>query len=176
MRFEPTALPGVVVIEAEPRGDARGFFARLYDPTAFALAGIRFAPTQINLSRNKAALTLRGMHFQRPPYAEAKLVRVTRGRAHDVVVDLRPDSPAYRRWIAVELDAISARALFVPQGCAHGFLTLTPATDLLYQMGQDHVPGHAAGLRWNDPGIGIVWPGEPAILSEADRNWPDFAG
>lgn len=173
MRFVPTALPGVVVIEPEPRRDERGFFARLYDPGAFADAGIDFTPTQINLSRNDAALTLRGLHFQHPPFAEAKLVRVTQGRVYDVIVDLRRDSPAFRRWIGLELDADKARAVFVPEGCAHGFLTLTPATDLLYQMGRDHVPGHAAGLRWNDPALAIAWPAQPAVIARADLNWPD---
>lgn len=172
MRFVATDLPGVVIVETEPWRDDRGFFARLYDPKTFAAAGLGFSPTQINLSRNDAALTLRGMHFQRPPFAEAKLVRVTRGKIYDVVVDLRPESPGYRRWTGLELDADGARALFVPEGCAHGFLTLEPRTDVLYQMGRDHVPGHAAGLRWDDPAIGIVWPSEPAVISEADRGWP----
>jgi dTDP-4-dehydrorhamnose 3,5-epimerase len=172
MRFIATALAGVVVVEADPHRDTRGFFARIYDPRAFAEAGIAFTPTQVNLSRNTARHTLRGMHYQPEPHAEAKLVRVTRGRAFDVVVDLRDGSPTFLRWVSVELDADSARAVFIPEGCAHGFLTLEPETDMLYQMGRDHVPGHAAGLRWDDPALAIAWPAQPAVISTADANWP----
>lgn len=176
MRFVATEIPGVTVIEAETNGDARGSFARLYCPNAFAAAGIDFAPRQVSLSRNPAQGTLRGLHFQDPPHAEYKLVRVTRGRIFDVAVDLRPESPAFRRWVAVELDAGSLRALFVPAGCAHGFLTLEPDSDVLYQIDRDYVPGVGRGVRWNDPAFAIRWPGEPAILSERDAAWPDFAG
>jgi dTDP-4-dehydrorhamnose 3,5-epimerase len=171
MRFVATELPGVVVVEPEPHADERGFFARVYCPHAFAEAGIAFAPTQINLSRNTRVLTLRGLHYQPPPYAEAKLVRVTSGRIFDVVVDLRP-GPTFRRWIGVELDACAASAIFIPEGCAHGFLTLTDGADVLYQMGRDHVPGQARGLRWNDPALGIVWPEAPQVISAADAGWP----
>jgi dTDP-4-dehydrorhamnose 3,5-epimerase len=172
MRFLRTALAGVVVVEAEPHRDERGFFARIYDPRAFAEAGLSFTPTQVNLSRNTVRHTLRGLHYQAEPHAEAKLVRVTRGSAFDVIVDLREGSASFRRWLCVELDAQSARAVFIPEGCAHGFLTLEPETDMLYQMGRDFVPGHAAGLRWDDPALAIAWPADPAVISPADASWP----
>jgi dTDP-4-dehydrorhamnose 3,5-epimerase len=172
MRFLPTELPGVMVIEPQPHADERGFFARVYCPDAFAAAGIAFTPRQVNLSRNLKALTLRGMHYQPPPYAEAKLVRVTAGRIFDVIIDLREGSPTCRRWTSVELDGESARAVFIPEGCAHGFLTLTDGADVLYQMGRDHSPGQGRGLRWNDPALGIVWPAAPQVISGADAAWP----
>lgn len=175
MRFTPTEIPGVIEIEAEPSHDERGFFARIYCPEEFAAAGIDFRSTQINLSRNAARFTLRGMHWQDPPYAEAKLVRVTAGAAHDVVVDLRPDSPTFRRWTARRLDAANANALFIPEGCAHGFLTLDEQTDVLYQMSRPFVPGRARGLRFDDPGVGIVWPAEPAVIGAGDLAWPSWA-
>lgn len=172
MRFSATALPGVMLIEPEPRHDERGFFARVYCPGAFTSAGIDFVPTQINLSRNTLRHTLRGLHYQSPPHAEAKLIRVTAGRIFEVVVDLRKGTLTYLKWISLELDAASANAIFVPEGCAHGFLTLEPGTDVLYQMGRDHVPGVANGLRWNDPVLGINWPATTAEMSAQDRAWP----
>jgi dTDP-4-dehydrorhamnose 3,5-epimerase len=172
MRFEPTALAGVMRIRPTPVEDERGFFARLYCPDAFAGAGLDFTSTQINLSRNTARHTLRGLHYQDAPFAEAKLIRVTRGRLFEVVVDLRPGSPTRFRHVAFELDAIDAEAVFVPEGCAHGFLTLEADTDVLYQMGRPYVPGQARGLRWDDPALRIAWPAAPDILSDADRTWP----
>ncbi len=171
MRFSATEIPGVVEIEAEPRHDDRGFFTRIFCPQEIAGAGIDFVSTQINLSRNEAAFTLRGMHWQDPPHAEAKIVRVVAGAAHDVVVDLRPASPAFRRWIARRLDAERANALYIPEGCAHGFLTLELHTDVLYQMSRPYIGGHARGLRWDDPGIAIAWPATPAVIGAADLAW-----
>ena len=171
MEFHPTDLPGVVRVEATPHGDARGLFARLYCPAEFAAAGIDFTPTQVNLSTNAERLTLRGMHFQKPPFAEAKLVRVIRGRAWDVVADLRP-GPTRGRWIAEELSAERMNALYLPEGVAHGFLTLEPDTHILYQMGRNFVPGHADGVRWDDPALAIDWPEAPAVLADKDRAWP----
>lgn len=159
-------------VEAEPRADQRGFFARIYCPEEFAAAGIAFSSTQINLSRNDRAHTLRGMHWQEAPHAEAKLVRVTAGAIHDVVIDLRPESPAFRRWQAFRLDAERANALFIPEGCAHGFLTLEDDTDVLYQMGRPYVGGQARGLRYDDPAFAIAWPAAPAVIAEADLAWP----
>lgn len=175
MRFVETEISGVFDVAADPRRDERGFFARIFCPQEFADAGIDFVSTQINLSRNDRAFTLRGMHWQDPPYAEAKLVRVTAGAVHDVVVDLRPDSATFRRWIARRLDVANAAALFIPEGCAHGFLTLEPATDVLYQMSRPYVAGQARGMRWDDPAIGIDWPAQPQVIGEADRMWPPFA-
>jgi len=176
MRFTETALPGVIIVEAEPHADARGAFARIYCPAEFRAAGIDFTPTQVNLSRNTARHTLRGMHYQDPPLAEAKLVRVTHGAIFDVAVDLRPESPAFRRWVGVELNATSMRGLFLPEGIAHGFLTLSDDTDVLYQMGRDHVPGAGRGVRFDDPAFAIDWPAVPAVISDRDRTWPDFEG
>jgi dTDP-4-dehydrorhamnose 3,5-epimerase len=175
VRFQETAIPGVFVIQAEPSRDQRGFFARLYCPDEFAAAGIDFTPVQVNLSRNSLRHTLRGLHYQDPPHAEAKLVHVTRGSVHDVVVDLRRSSASFGRWAGFALDADAARALFVPEGCAHGFLTLTPDADVLYHMGRRHIPGLAKGYRWNDPVLDIRWPAEPASVSGADMEWPDFS-
>ena len=172
MTFAETEIAGVFDIAIEPHRDERGFFARTFCPQEFARAGIAFTSVQINISRNDRRHTLRGMHWQDAPFDEAKVVRATSGAACDVVVDLRPDSATFRRWIARTLTAQDANALFIPEGCAHGFLTLAPATDILYQMGRAFVPGHARGFRWDDPAIGIEWPQEPAIIAAADRNWP----
>jgi dTDP-4-dehydrorhamnose 3,5-epimerase len=175
MRFLETEIAGVVIVEVEPHVDERGSFARLCCPHEFAAAGIDFRPRQTSLSRNLAVHTLRGMHFQDPPHAEGKLVRVTRGRIHDVAVDLRPDSPTFRRWVAVALDAGEMRGLYIAPGCAHGFLTLEADTDVLYQIDRDHVPGAGRGVRWNDPAFAINWPIPPAVISKRDATWPDFA-
>jgi dTDP-4-dehydrorhamnose 3,5-epimerase len=174
VKFQATDIPGVFLIAPEPIADDRGFFARLYCPDEFAAAGIKFTPVQTSVSRNIHRHTLRGLHYQEPPHAEAKLVTVARGALYDVVVDLRRESAAFGRWAAFELDAESMHALFVPEGCAHGFLTLAPHTDVLYQINQLHQPGQARGYRWNDPTLRIKWPVEPASISEADRSWPDF--
>ena len=142
MRFSPTAIPGVLVVDIEPRSDDRGSFARLQCPDEFAAAGQLFAPAQTSLSRNPRAGTLRGLHYQPAPHAEAKLVRVVRGRMFDVAVDLRPESPAWRQSFGIELSAENARALFIPEGVAHGFLTLQPDTDVLYQISPKFEAGH----------------------------------
>jgi dTDP-4-dehydrorhamnose 3,5-epimerase len=176
MRFAPTEIPGVMVVDAEPHVDARGAFARLHCPEAFAAAGVPFAPVQTSVSRNPTRGTLRGMHYQPAPHAETKLVRAVRGRIFDVAVDLRPASPAYRRWTAAELSAENLRALFIPEGVAHGFLTLEPDTDVLYQIAPAFRPGHEAGVRWDDPAFGIVWPERPALVSDRDAAYPDYSG
>lgn len=174
MKFIATEISGVVEIEADLKSDERGFFARLYCPEEFAAANIDFISTQINLSRNEATHTLRGMHWQDAPHAEAKIVRVTSGVIYDVVVDLRLGSKTFRRWIARRLDAVKANALFVPEGCAHGFLTLEPKSDVLYQMSRPFSVGHARGFRWDDPEIGIVWPACPAVIASGDLAWPSL--
>lgn len=172
MIVEETALPGVLRVRQTPHRDERGFFSRLYCPEEFQKAGIAFTSTQINLSRNTAKLTLRGLHWQDPPFAEAKFIRVMRGAMFEVVVDIRPESPTRYRHIALELDAETGDGLFIPEGFAHGFLTLQPETDILYQMGRLYEPGHARGLRWDDPALGIRWPAHPSVIGEADRHWP----
>jgi dTDP-4-dehydrorhamnose 3,5-epimerase len=174
MRFIDTAIPGVVVVDIEPREDERGAFARLQCPDEFAAAGHPFAPAQTSLSRNPRAGTLRGMHYQAAPHAETKLVRAVRGRMFDVALDLRPASPTYRRWVAQELSAQNGRALLIPEGVAHGFLTLEPDTDVLYQISPAFQPGHEAGVRWDDPAFGISWPAQPALISPRDATYPDF--
>lgn len=177
MRLHKTEVDGVFAIEPTPHGDERGSFTRLYCPAEFADASEEagaFRPVQVNLSRNPIRGTLRGMHFQAPPHAEAKVVHVTRGAVFDVAIDLRPASPTYKRWTGRRLDADGLAALFIPEGCAHGFLTLEPETDVLYHMGRMFEPGHGAGLRWNDPAFGIVWPETPALMSDRDRDYPDF--
>jgi len=174
MRFAATDIAGVVIVEAEPHTDDRGYFARLHCPEEFAAAGLPFAPVQTSLSTNPAAGTLRGLHFQKAPFAETKLVRCVRGRVFDVAVDLRPDSPTHRRWTATELSAVNLRALFIPEGIAHGFLTLEPDSDVLYQIAPVHTPGHAAGVRWNDPAFGVAWPMAPKLMSPTDAELPDY--
>lgn len=176
MRFTPTEIPGVTVVDIEPLEDERGAFARLQCPEEFAAAGYPLAPAQTSLSRNPQVGTLRGMHYQRAPWAETKLVRAVRGRIFDVALDLRPDSPTRRRWTAVELSADNARALLIPQGVAHGFLTLETATDVLYQISPAFEPGHEAGVRWDDPAFAIAWPAPPRIISERDSRYPDHQG
>lgn len=174
MRFAPTQIAGVVVVELEPASDDRGFFARAHCPEEFAAAGFAFTPVQTSLSRNHRAGTLRGLHHQAPPWAEAKLVRAVRGRAFDVAVDLRPESPTHRRWTAVELSAETGRAVLIPAGVAHGFLTLEDETDILYQIDRAFTPGHEGGVRWNDPAFGVKWPHPPAVISDRDAAYPDY--
>jgi dTDP-4-dehydrorhamnose 3,5-epimerase len=176
MRFVPTDIAGVVVVEAEPHTDDRGGFARLHCPEEFAAASVPFEPAQTSISRNPTAGTLRGLHYQPAPHAETKLVRATRGCVFDVAVDLRPDSATYRRWTGTELSAANLRGLFIPEGVAHGFLTLEPDTDVLYQIAPAFRPGHEAGVRWDDPAFGIDWPDSPVLISERDASYPDYAG
>jgi len=175
MRFSPTGIAGVVVVDIEPVSDDRGFFARLHCAEDFAAAGHPFAPAQTSLSRNMAAHTLRGLHYQAAPRAEVKLVRVVRGRIFDVSVDLRPGSPTYLRWVGYDLSAETGRAMLVPEGVAHGFLTLEPQTDVLYQISPAFTPGHDRGVRWDDPAFGIVWPAAPAVISPRDGSYADHA-
>ncbi len=176
MRFSPTQVEGVLRVDPDPVADARGVFARLHCPQEFAAAGAAFAPAQTSLSRNTAAFTLRGMHYQPAPHGETKLVRAVRGRIFDVALDLRPHSPTYRRWTGVELDAEGGAALFIPEGVAHGFLTLEPDSDVLYQIAPLFEPGHGQGVRWDDPAFAIDWPAAPHVISERDATYPDYQG
>jgi dTDP-4-dehydrorhamnose 3,5-epimerase len=176
MRFVETPIAGVMIVEIEPVSDARGSFARLQCPGDFAAAGHPFAPAQTSLSRNPQMGTLRGMHHQPAPHAEVKLVRCVRGRIFDVALDLRAESPTHRRWTAAELSADNARALLIPEGVAHGFLTLEPDSDVLYQIAPKFEPGHEAGVRWNDPAFGIDWPMAPLVLSDRDAAYADYRG
>ncbi|CAH0220738.1 dTDP-4-dehydrorhamnose 3,5-epimerase family protein [Roseomonas sp. CECT 9278] len=173
MRFAATALPGVVEVLAEPAFDPRGAFLRSWSRAEFAAAGIDFAPIEISLSENTRRHTLRGMHFQAAPAGEAKLVRCLRGAVHDVALDLRAESPAYRRSVAILLSAEQRNAVFIPRGCAHGFLTLTDDAVLEYMIDAPHAPGLARGVRWDDPAFGIAWPAAPVVISDRDQGWPD---
>lgn len=171
MRFEPTPIDGVVLIRLDVKSDARGAFARTFCAQEMATAGLPFAVVQANISRNTTRHTLRGLHFQRSPHEEPKIVSCPRGRIWDVAVDMRADSPTYRSWQAFELSPDSDSALHLPTGIAHGFITLEPDSEVHYLMGAAYVPGAATGVRWDDPVIGIDWPAMPAVLSIADRGY-----
>jgi dTDP-4-dehydrorhamnose 3,5-epimerase len=174
MRIEPTALPGVMLVTLAPHADERGSFARTFDRDEFAAAGLPTIWPQCDISRNDRRGTLRGMHFQRPPYEEPKLVRCTSGRIYDVAIDLRRGSPTFCRWFGVELSREQGNALFIPAGCAHGFLTLEDDSDVFYMMGEVYHPDAAAGVRWNDPAFAVAWPFPPLTISPKDAAWPDF--
>lgn len=177
MIFEETRLPGAFVVDLERREDPRGFFARTWCANEFADHGLTNEVVQANVSFNPRQGTLRGMHFQRAPHGETKLVRCTRGAIYDVVIDLRPDSETYKEWLGVELTADNRRALFVPEGFAHGYQTLAPDSEVFYQVSEYYTPGAEGGVRWNDPAFAIEWPQpDNAFLSEKDRDWPDFTG
>ena len=175
MKFTETKLKGAFIIDIQPFEDERGMFTRVYCQREFEEHGLNPNVVNTNVSRSTFKGTLRGMHFQRHPDAECKLVRCTRGSLLDVIVDIRPDSPTYKEWIAVELTATNYRMLFVPEGFAHGFMTLEDNTEATYQVSQFYSPKSEGGLRWNDPAIGIEWPMEPTVQSDKDQNWPDFA-
>ncbi len=175
MIFKETALRGAYIIDLEKIRDERGFFARAWCRREFEAAGLTARIVQTNVSYSAKRGTLRGMHYQAPPHAEAKLIRCTRGAIYDVIVDLRADSPTYRQWIGVELAADDHRMLFVPENFAHGFLTLSDDVEVTYQVSEFYTPGAERGIRWNDPAIGIEWPMEPTVMSRKDMSWPDYA-
>ncbi|HEX8181187.1 MAG TPA: dTDP-4-dehydrorhamnose 3,5-epimerase [Pyrinomonadaceae bacterium] len=174
-----TKLPGAFLIEPERFADERGFLARAWSEREFAAQGLKLPCVECNISFNKRKGTLRGMHFQRAPHAQAKLIRCTRGALYDVIIDLRPDAPTYKQWLSVELSADNQRMLYVPEGFAHGFQTLADATELYYQMSAVYVPTAADGVRWDDPAFRITWPandGDERIIIARDREYPDFTG
>ena len=175
MTFTETDLPGAFVVDLEPRQDDRGFFARAWCETEFAEHGLSTVVAQCNVSFSRKKGTLRGLHYQVAPHAEVKLVRCLRGALYDVIVDLRPASPTYRRWLGVELTAENRRMLYVPEGFAHGFQTLADDTEAFYQVSAAYAPDAERGVRWDDPAFAIEWPdAEGALMSEKDRSWPDF--
>jgi dTDP-4-dehydrorhamnose 3,5-epimerase len=174
MRFSEAGLPGVFLVDLERHQDERGFFARTYCEREFAARGLPTRYPQCNLSYNRLRGTLRGLHYQAAPHREAKLVRCARGAIHDVVLDLRHDSSARGQWLGVRLDDEGRTALYVPPGCAHGFLTLQDETEVFYQMGESYVAEAARGVRWDDPAFAVRWPFEPVAMSERDRSYPDF--
>lgn len=175
MDLVKTPLPDVFTVDSRAAKDARGSFQRTWCAASFAQAGLVFRPDQSSLSTNIAAHTLRGMHWQAAPHAEQKLVRCVAGAVWDVALDLRADSPTYLRWHGENLSAARGNALFLPRGVAHGFLTLTPGAVVEYLIDTAHCPEAARGARWNDPAFGIAWPRMPVVLSDRDRDWPDFA-
>jgi len=167
-------LTGAFIIEPERLEDERGFFARSWCEREAAAYGLQPKWVQCNISFNKQKATLRGMHYQSAPFEEAKLVRCTMGAIYDVIIDLRPDSSTRRQWVAVELSAENRRMLYIPEGFAHGFLTLADNTEIFYQMSEFYAPAYARGLRWNDPSLAIEWPTEIRVISDQDRDYPDF--
>jgi dTDP-4-dehydrorhamnose 3,5-epimerase len=174
MKFCETKLAGAFEIDLEPKPDERGFFARSWCLKEFEAQGLTPRLVQCSISLNSRKGTLRGMHYQEAPYQEAKLVRCTKGAIYDVVVDLRPDSPTYKDWIPVVLTAEKRNMIYVPEGCAHGFLTLEDKTEVCYQVSEFYRPECARGVRWNDPAFQITWPAKVEVISERDRVYPDF--
>jgi dTDP-4-dehydrorhamnose 3,5-epimerase len=174
MIFKETKLPGVFEVHIEPCHDARGFFARSWCQKEFESHGLDPNVVQCNISFNAQKGTLRGMHYQEAPMAEAKLVRCISGSIYDVVIDLRPQTPTFRHWIAAVLTAEKRNMIYVPEGCAHGFLTLEDKAEVFYQMSQFYSPESARGVRWNDPAFQIVWPEKIEVISDRDRTYPDF--
>ncbi len=173
MRIGATTLADARLIEMERRGDERGYFARTFCEAEFGAAGLVTRFVQASQSHNRRRGTLRGMHFQRAPHGEVKLVRVVRGAIHDVIIDLRRGSPSYGRWEAFELSAENGRSLYVPEGFAHGFQTLADETDVIYQISHPYTPGSDGGVRWNDPAFGISWPLTVTEMAPKDAAWPD---
>lgn len=174
MIFLPTALSGAFIIELDRREDDRGFFARTWCRNEFAEMGLNPDLVQCSISYNRCRGTLRGLHWQVAPHAEAKLVRCTRGAIWDAIVDLRPGSPTYTQHLGVELTAESGRALYIPEGMAHGFMTLEDDCEVSYQMSQFYEPAAARGARWNDPAFDIRWPLGNPIMHPRDAGYPDF--
>ena len=175
MIFTETPLQGAYLIDLEPRADERGFFARAWCADEFEQQGLNSTVAQMNVSFNHSAGTLRGLHYQLPPHAEVKLIRCTRGAIWDVIVDLRQDSPTYREWFGASLSAENRTMLYVPENFAHGYLTMAPDTETFYQVSEPYAPGSEAGIRWDDPAIGIDWPDiEIKVISDKDASHPDF--
>jgi dTDP-4-dehydrorhamnose 3,5-epimerase len=175
MTFEETGVDGVWLIGVDPHVDERGFFARTWDEGEFARRGLDHVLAQCSISHNRVRGTLRGLHFQSAPHEEAKLIRCTAGAIFDVAVDLRPDSPTFTRWIGIDLTAENRAQLYVPRGCAHGFMTLEDGSEVFYQIAGAYAPEFASGVRWNDPAFDISWPIEPVVMNDRDRAYPDFA-
>jgi len=174
MIFRDTPLGGAFIVDIERREDNRGFFARTWCLREFEAHGLNPRLVQCSISFNARKGTLRGMHYQTKPFEEAKLVRCTAGSLCDVIVDLRRDSTTFRHHLSVILSAENRTMLYVPEGFAHGFLTLEDDTEVHYQISEFHAPDHARGIRWNDPALAISWPAEVKVISDRDRNYPDF--
>lgn len=175
MIFKELQLDGVYTVDLEPKEDSRGFYARAWCRDEFGSKGLATDFAQINISYTHKKGTVRGLHYQLPPYGEVKLVRCVRGTIFDVVIDMRPESPTYRQWLGIELSAENRRALYVPENFAHGFVSLTDDCELIYSISSEYHPESERGIRYNDPSIGIQWPIDIDIVSEKDRNLPDLA-
>ena len=174
MIFQETKLPGVFEIDLELKCDERGFFARSWCQQEFEKQGLNSSLAQCSVSFNVKKGTLRGMHFQAAPSPETKVVRCTMGAIYNVVVDLRPESPAFKQWIGVELTPQNRHMMYVPEGCAHGFMTLQDESEIFYQISEFFAPELSRGVRFDDPAFGIVWPEKVQVISERDRTYPDF--
>jgi dTDP-4-dehydrorhamnose 3,5-epimerase len=174
MKFIKTDVDGCFVIEPDRFDDDRGYFSRIWDAKELATHGLSTTFAQFNLAYNHKAATLRGMHFQSVPHEEVKLVRCTRGAIFDAIIDLRPPSRTYMKWAGVELTADNYRTFYVPEGCAHGYITLVDATEVAYQVSAAYAPAAANGVRWNDPVFGIKWPVTPKVINDRDAKYPDF--
>jgi len=174
MKINALSLSGVFMIDLERVSDERGFFARSWCTKEFQEAGLKHNLVQCSVSFNKKKGTLRGMHYQCSPHEEAKLVRCTMGAIYDVVLDLREDRPTFKKWLAVELSAENRRELYIPEGCAHGFLTLKDNSEVFYQISELYHPECARGVRWNDPAFKIQWPKKKVLINDRDSQYPDF--
>jgi dTDP-4-dehydrorhamnose 3,5-epimerase len=175
MRLLPLTVPGAFLVEPTRVEDERGFFARLWDAEAFSAHGLNPRLVHCSISFNRARHTLRGLHYQEPPFGETKLVGCIRGAVFDVIVDLRRDSPTFCRTIDLELSSVNRRFVYIPEGCAHGFQTLEPDSEVIYFISDAYSPAAARGVRWDDPAFDIAWPPAPArIMSDRDRSYPDF--
>lgn len=176
MIFNETKLPGAFIVEPQRLEDERGFFARTWCQREAEAVGLDPKWVQFNVSFNKEKGTLRGMHYQAAPFAEAKLVRCTMGAIYDVIIDLRSESPTFKQHVGVVLSAQNRKMLYVPEGFAHGLLTLEDDSEIFYQMGEFYAPGYGRGVRWDDPAFGIQWPEPVRVISERDQNYPDLGG
>jgi dTDP-4-dehydrorhamnose 3,5-epimerase len=174
MIFQPTSIQAAFIVRLEPREDERGFFARAWCQREFLAHGLNPTLAQCSISFSKAKGTLRGMHYQAPPHEEAKLVRCTAGAIYDVAIDLRPNSPTFRQWVAAELTSTNRAMLYVPEGVAHGFQTLEDDVEVFYQMSNCYAPESAQGVRFDDPAFGIPWPLPVTAIAPGDRSWPSF--
>jgi len=174
MTFNYTKLPGVFEISVEPHYDERGFFARYWCQEEFEKVGLNTRIAQCSVSFNALKGTLRGIHYQTAPFLETKMVRCTKGAIYDVVVDLRPNSPSFKEWIAVVLTSANRHMVYVPEGCGHGLMTLEDQTEVSYQISEFYNPESARGVRWDDPAFQISWPEAVEVISERDRKYPNF--
>ncbi len=174
MNLKETILPGVYLIEPRRHSDERGFFARTFCSRELGELGLETTIAQSSISFNPTRGTLRGMHYQAPPHGETKIIRCTMGAIWDCLIDLRPDSPTYKQWVAERLTAENRKLFYVPEGIAHGFLTLEPDSEVFYEISSFFVPDAARGVRWDDPAFGIDWPSPPRLMSDRDRDYGDF--